>query len=114
MSQNMNERPCYLKQHNHEITGSTKLAGCCDNAHNHRFATISCEAIPRDGSHVHEIKFSTDSCDGHHHEFCGTSGKAIDVGCGHHVHFTKGCTSSDAGHKHEFEVGSLIEDPVCE
>ncbi|MCI5648005.1 MAG: YmaF family protein [Fusicatenibacter sp.] len=113
MNQEMERHNC-PKQHNHEILGSTKISGCCEFAHNHRFATVSGEAIPCDGSHVHEVKFTTDSCNGHKHEFCGTSGPAIDVGHGHHVHFAKGCTSNDANHKHEFEVASLIDNPVCE
>ena len=113
MSQIIIEKPCHLKQHNHEVLGSTRTEGCCDHAHSHRFATVSCEAIPRDGSHVHEIKFTTDSCDGHHHEFYGKSGKAIDVGCGRHVHMVEGYTSFDDGHKHEFIVATLIEDPTC-
>lgn len=108
-----NRETCYPKQHNHEVLGSTSIEGCCDCAHSHRFATVSGDAIPYDGSHVHEITFTTGSCDGHHHEFCGTSGPAIDVGCGRHVHFANACTSYDAGHKHEFVVASLIEDPGC-
>ena len=84
------------------------------NAHNHRFATVSGDAIPCDGSHVHEIKFTTDSCNGHDHEFCGTSGPAIEVGCGRHVHFIKGTTTREDGHKHDFIAATLIENPVCE
>lgn len=107
-------RPCPPKQHVHEILGSTKIAGCCDMAHSHRFATVSGEAIPCDGSHVHEIIFHTDSCNGHYHEFCGTSSPAIDVGCGHHVHFAEAFTSTDENHKHKFTVASLIDNPTCE
>lgn len=70
--ENKESKTCYPKQHNHEITGSTRISGCCEYAHNHRFATVSGDAIPCDGSHVHEVKFTTDSCNGHHHEFCGT------------------------------------------
>lgn len=116
MSQNdMNkEESCRHKSHNHEILGSTKVAGCCEYAHSHRFATVSGDAIPCDGSHVHEIKFTTDSCDGHFHEFRGTSGPAIDVGCGHHVHFAEACTTTADNHKHKFQVASLIQNPTCE
>ena len=113
----MNEdikKPCHPKQHVHEVTGSVKIAGCCEYAHNHRFATVSSEAIPCDGTHVHEVKFQTDSCNGHTHEFCGTSSPAIDVGCGKHVHLIQGCTSMDAGHKHDLIVATLIENPVCD
>ncbi|MCH1978191.1 YmaF family protein [Lawsonibacter sp. OA9] len=114
MNSNFVEASHCPKQHNHEILGSTKIKGCCENAHNHRFATVSGDAIPCDGSHVHEVEFTTDSCDGHKHEFCGTSGPAIDVGCGRHVHLIKGCTSCNSDHKHEFVVATLIEDPICE
>lgn len=113
----MNEKkptPCYPKQHNHEVLGSTKISGCCEYAHNHRFATVSGDAIPCDGSHVHEVRFTTDSCNGHKHEFCGTSEPAFDIGCGKHVHLVKGETSYDASHKHEFIVATLIENPVCD
>lgn len=109
-----NSRPCEPKQHNHEVLGSTRISGYCEKAHNHRFATVSGDAIPCDGSHVHEVKFTTDSCDGHHHEFCGKTEPAINVGHGHHVHVLKDCTSYDAGHKHEFIVATLIENPTCE
>ena len=112
--ENNEKKTCYPKQHNHEITGSTQISGCCEYAHNHRFAAVSDDAIPYEGSHVHEVKFITDSCNGHHHEFCGTTGKAIDVGCGKHIHLLKGCTSYDANHKHKFIVTTAIENPVCD
>lgn len=111
---NMTDRSCHSMQHNHELLGSTMISGCCECAHNHRFATVSCDAISCAGGHVHEVKFTTDSCNGHHHEFCGTSCHSIDVGCGHHVHLVKGCTSCDDEHKHEFIAAVLIENPVCE
>lgn len=82
-------------------------------AHNHRFATVTGDAIPCEGSHVHEVKFKTDSCNGHHHEFCGTTEKAVDIGCGKHIHLLKGCTSYDANHKHEFIVSTDMENPIC-
>ena len=115
MSEEM-KKPCKAKQHVHEVLGSTKISGCCDNAHNHRFATVTGEAIPCEGSHVHEIKFKTDSCNGHEHEFCGTTGIAIQVDEDHHVHFLESVTSSDEAHthKHKFEVATLIENPTCE
>lgn len=114
MEENVNRRPCPPKQHNHEVLGSVRISGCCDHAHNHRFATVSGDAIPCDGSHVHEIKFTTDSCNGHDHELCGTSGPAIEVGCGRHVHFIKGTTTREEGHKHDFIAATLIENPICE
>lgn len=105
---------CSAKQHNHEVLGSVKISGCCEYAHNHRFATVSGDAIPCDDSHVHEISFTTDSCNGHHHEFSGTTGPAIDVGCDRHVHFLKGTTTNNTRHEHEFMVATLIESPVCD
>lgn len=114
MNQQENNHPNCPKQHNHEVLGSTKISGCCDYAHNHRFAGISGEAIPCEGGHVHEVKLMTDSCNGHHHEICVTSGPAKDVGCGRHVHLIKGQTTKDDGHKHEFIAATLIENPTCE
>ena len=133
--ENTENKTCYPKQHNHEITGSTSISGCCEYAHNHRFATVTGDAIPCEGSHVtfpeeyhapelagkeavfhchvHEVKFKTDSCNGHHHEFCGTTEKAVDIGCGKHIHLLKGCTSYDANHKHEFIVSTDMENPIC-
>ena len=106
-------RNCSPKQHVHEVLGSVKITGCCDEAHGHRFATVSEEAIPCDGSHVHKVEFRTDSCDGHFHEFCGTTTKAIEVDEDHHVHFLEGSTTTNSNHKHRFEVATLIENPTC-
>lgn len=114
MSDYENAKSCYPKQHNHELQGSVRISGCCEFAHSHRFATVTGYAIPCDGGHVHEVKFTTDSCNGHHHEFCGTTGPAVDVDCGRHVHLLKDCTSYEAGHKHEFIAATLIENPTCE
>ena len=111
---NTENKSCPPKQHNHEVLGSTKISGCCDQAHGHRFATVSGEAIPCEGSHVHEIRFTTDSCNGHHHEFCGTSGPAIQVDEEHHVHFAESFTTERSGHKHKFAVASLIDNPTCD
>lgn len=100
------------KQHVHEVLGSTFIAERCDDPHNHRFATVSGEAIPYMGSHVHNISFRTDSYDGHYHEFSGTSSPAIWVGDGRHVHFARATTTSADGHVHEFRAASLIDDPI--
>lgn len=109
-----NQRSCQPKQHVHEVLGSVEVSGCCNNAHNHRFATVSGEAIPCEGSHVHEIKFRTDSCDGHIHEFRGTTSKAIKVDEDHHVHYVEDTTTTNANHNHDFAVATLIENPTCE
>ena len=99
-------------EHVHEIVGSTFIAEYCKDPHNHRFATVSDEAIPYMGSHVHNIKFRTDSYDGHYLAFGGTSSAAIPVGGGKHIHFAKAYTTSADGHVHEFQVASLIDNPI--
>ncbi|MGN1319201.1 MAG: YmaF family protein [Lachnospirales bacterium] len=104
--------PKEMKKHDHEILGSTFVAECCKDCHNHRFATVSDVAIQRGNSHVHKIKFRTDSYEGHFHEFEGESGPAIPTGDGRHVHFAKAFTKEADGHKHEFRVVSLIENPI--
>lgn len=102
------------QKHVHEITGSTRIQEDCEGCHNHRFNTVSGEAIqiPGKDDHYHEITFRTDTADGHYHEFCGRSSGAIDVGGGKHVHFAKACTTAEDGHKHEFQVASLIDAPT--
>ncbi len=81
--------------------------------HNHRFATVSGEAIPLgNGDHVHEVCFRTDFYEGHFHEFKGRSGGAIDVGDGRHVHFAEAQTTQEDGHRHRFRAASLIQDPI--
>lgn len=103
---------CQSQSHVHEVIGSTEIVRDCGDCHNHRFCTISGEAIRQGNSHVHEIIFRTDFSDGHFHEFCGKSSTAIDVGNGKHVHFAKACTDTEDGHKHQFQVASLIESPT--
>lgn len=102
------------QEHVHEITGITRIQEDCEGCHNHRFTTVSGEAIriPGKDDHYHEITFRTDTADGHYHEFCGRSSGAIDVGGGKHVHFAKACTTAEDGHKHEFQVASLIDAPT--
>lgn len=100
------------QRHVHEITGSTAVFNEEEECHNHRFATVSGEAIRYGDSHVHEIKFRTDFADGHFHEFCGTSSPAIEVGNGKHVHFASAWTEEEDGHRHRFQVASLIESPL--
>lgn len=100
------------QRHIHEIIGSTAVLNEEEECHNHRFATVSGEAIRYGDSHVHEIKFRTDFADGHFHEFCGTSSLAIEVGNGKHVHFASAWTEEEDGHRHRFQVASLIESPL--
>ena len=104
--------PRPVEQHVHEILGSTFIAERCEDAHNHRFATVSGVAIPYQGSHVHNVTFRTDSYDGHFHKFSGQSSVAIPVGGGRHVHFASATTTTADGHSHEFRVASLIDNPI--
>lgn len=68
------------QRHVHEIVGRVEIAEENTDPHNHRFATVSGEAIPLgNGDHVHEVCFRTDFYENHFHEFHGRSGGAIDV-----------------------------------
>lgn len=107
-----NHSNCMEQKHVHEITGSTEVVSQCGDCHNHRFCTVSGEAIRKGNSHVHEIKFHTDFSDDHFHEFCSQTGPAIDVGCGKHVHFIENVTETEDGHKHRFHAATLIEGPT--
>ncbi len=112
-NQNQSRHCNYDKQkHVHEITGSTAVVRECRDCHNHRFCTVTGEAIEMGNCHFHEVKFRTDFSDGHYHEFCGKTSLAIDVGGGKHVHFIKDCTECKDGHKHEFQAATLIESPT--
>lgn len=108
-NQNQNYRK---KKHVHEIVGSTAVVQECDDCHNHRFCTVSDEAIQYGNSHVHEVKFRTDFSDEHFHEFCGKTSPAISVGNGKHVHFIKELTERENGHKHQFQAATLIDNPI--
>lgn len=107
---------CEKKQfHVHEVLGSVMIAEAKEDPHNHRFATVSGQAIGICGDdHVHEIMFRTDFYEGHFHVFKGRSGGAIPVGGGRHVHFAMAETSVNDGHDHEFRVAALINDPIGE
>jgi hypothetical protein len=106
------EESCKNKQkHVHELQGSVKFA-VEDGPHNHRFCTVTGEAIPvGNDDHVHEVCFTTDFYDDHFHEFKGKTGCAIPVG-NRHVHFIESVTSVDDGHRHDFEAATLIENPI--
>jgi hypothetical protein len=110
---NMNEDAC-RQMHVHEILGSVEIAEKAEDPHNHRFATVSGQAIPDGkGSHVHEVKFRTDFFEDHFHEFHGKTLGAVRVG-DRHVHFLKSVTTEVDGHRHEFRVATLIENPIGE
>ena len=96
----------------HEVQGSVQIAERQEDPHNHRFASVSGEAIPIGMSdHVHEVIFRTDFYEEHFHQFCGKTSGAIMVG-DRHVHFLESVTTENDGHMHEFRLASLIEDPI--
>lgn len=97
------------QKHVHELQGSVKLAG--EEPHEHRFCTVTGEAIPYEKDHVHEVIFRTDFHDDHYHEFRGRTGCCIQVG-DRHVHFIESVTSVDDGHRHPFEAATFIENPT--
>lgn len=105
---------CNDQNHVHELTGSTRIVNECDNCHNHRFCTVTGEAVyTRDRrDHYHEVVLRTDFSDGHFHEFCAKTGGAIEVGNGKHVHFLNDCTESEDGHIHELQAATLIDSPT--
>ncbi len=107
------EESCHEEQrHVHELQGSVKIAEEEENPHNHRFCTMTEEAIPvGEGQHIHEVCFETDFFEDHFHEFRGKTGVAIPVG-NRHVHFIESVTSVNDGHRHEFEAATLIENPI--
>ncbi|MEH7503795.1 YmaF family protein [Neobacillus drentensis] len=100
-----------VQTHVHEFLASTKLAEEGEDRHNHRFAGVTSEVIPKGDSHVHVILTNTDFLD-HHHEVGIQTGPSIPVGNGKHVHFVNGITTLDDGHVHELEFATLIEKPL--
>lgn len=101
------------QEHVHEVLGSVQIAEPRDDPHNHRFATVSGEAIEFDcgSDHYHEVKFKTDFYEDHFHEYCGKTTGAIRVG-DRHVHFLESVTSEEDCHRHNFRVATLIENPI--
>ena len=100
--------------HVHEVQGSVQIAEPQEDPHNHRFATVSGEAIPYgNNNHYHEVKFRTDFYEEHYHEAYGRTGGAIPVG-DRHVHFLYGFTTVNDGHYHKYRVATLIDDPIGE
>lgn len=101
-----------IQTHVHEFTGSTMLAEECDDRHNHRFAGVTSQVIPFDGSHIHGFFVSTDFFENHHHEIVSLTGLPIDVGENKHVHFVDAFTTMDDGHFHELIFATLILNPL--
>jgi hypothetical protein len=122
------EAPEEEQTHVHEFLGSTFIAESGEEAHNHRFAGISGEAIKVCGSHIHKIFTRTDFFD-HFHFIQRFTGPAVYVdeecngeifiqsypgsrGEGKHVHFVQGFTTLEDGHKHKLQFATLIEAPL--
>jgi len=105
--------PCPdVQRHVHELLGSVRIAGAQDDPHNHRFATVTGEAIPVGPSdHIHDVVFRTDFYEDHFHEYRGRTGGAIPVG-NKHVHFIESVTTVNDGHRHGFEAATLINNPI--
>lgn len=102
------------QRHVHEVQGSVMIAEERGYPHNHRFATVTGDAIPSgNGDHVHDVSFRTDFYEDHYHEFSGRTGGAIRVG-DRHVHFLCSHTTVNDGHRHDFRFSTLIEDPIGE
>lgn len=102
------------QRHVHEVQGSVLIAEREEDPHNHRFATVTGQAIPiGNGDHVHNVRFKTDFYENHFHEFRGRTGGAIRVG-DRHVHFLESNTTKNDGHRHEFRLGTFIDNPIGE
>jgi hypothetical protein len=100
------------QRHVHELQGSVMIAEEEEDPHNHRFCTVTEEAIPYGADdHVHEVCFRTDFFNEHYHEFKGKTGCAIPVG-NRHVHFIDSITTVDDGHRHEFEAATMINNLI--
>ena len=99
------------QKHVHELQGSVRIAEPKEDPHNHRFCTVTGEAINCGDSHIHEVCFRTDNFNDHFHEFKGKTGPAIRVG-DRHVHFIEDVTTENDGHRHRFEAATLIENPI--
>ena len=104
---------CDEQKHVHEILGSVQIAEPEEEPHNHRFATVSGEAIGTGLNHYHEVKFRTDFYEDHFHEFCGRTMGAIPVG-DRHVHFLMSVTTENDEHRHNFRFATLIDNPIGE
>lgn len=103
---------CEEQRHVHEIQGSVKIAEPEEEPHNHRFCTVSGEAMAwGTNDHVHDVVFRTDFFEDHFHEFKGRTCGAIKVG-DRHVHFLESVTSINDEHRHKFEFATLIDNPI--
>lgn len=99
--------------HVHEFEGSTKLAETGADTHNHRFAGVTGEVVPRpNGRHVHALLTNTDFFD-HHHDIGGFTELDTPIpNSDKHVHLVQGTTSMVEGHVHDFIFTTLINSPL--
>lgn len=97
-----------ISHHTHEYGGNTSVSGMSTNAHNHRIAGISSEAIEVAGGHIHEIFGNTTFDDDHIHKTGVRTGLQIPIGGNKHVHFAIGKTTTDYGHNHDFSFITMI------
>lgn len=103
---------CHHDQtHVHEIQGSVEISEPNTDPHNHRFATVSGEAIYEGADHYHEVTFRTDFYEDHFHEYTGKTSCVIPVG-DRHVHFLENVTTENDGHRHRFRFATLIDNPI--
>jgi len=106
-------RKASKQTHVHEFTGSTKLAETGNDRHNHRFAGVTGQVIPKGKSHFHEIDLTHTDFLNHFHDLKRIrTGLAIPVGKGKHVHFVSGTTTMNDGHVHPFNFATLILKPL--
>ena len=57
-----------MELHLHKLQVSARVISRGCDAHNRRFATVSCEAVTLgNDSHAHQVTFRADSCEGHVH-----------------------------------------------
>jgi hypothetical protein len=92
------------QKHTHEFTSNVSIY----NAHDHRIAGISSEAIQVAGGHIHEILTNTSFDRNHFHRVAVKSSLQIPVTNERHVHFVRGATTVDDNHSHSFEFSTLI------
>ena len=105
---------CRVQRHVHEVLGSVRIAEENEDAHNHRFAGMTGEAILIENgrSHTHKLKTITDFYEDHFHDIEVCVSRAIPVSQNRHVHFVYAKTKVSDGHCHKFMVATLIENPI--
>lgn len=110
------ENNCEREQtHDHEVTGSVRLAELGEDPHNHHFSGVTGEVIKVPGGHIHKFEARTDFYEDHYHLIYVKTGLQVKVGKGddeRHVHFIDDNTKVAEGHFHEFIAATLIDNPI--